>query len=203
MRPAFRHVLLATLELPEREPELVVLDTAAMQLLRFETPHAGELHPLSYVVVEHEQPPAEADPARPDLRVAKAVQPTERVVRRRHLVTWLAELAASERRAPLGIPGPSVPYGRFDGEQPSLSVLGLHGPLVARRRDGTAVLEFTWGSTRQAIALAPELAARLGEASPSSPSGWRSATRRVPRFAVAAFAPPEHGYCRKLVVALI
>lgn len=204
MATPFRHVLLGTLEVPGHEIELIVLDRAERRLMRVIAPRSGDLTNFGYVVLEQERAPEEADPARPDLRVAAEVSPTEQIAKRRHLVSWLEHLSASERLAPLGFPGPSVPYARFDGTRPSLAILALREPTLGRGRNDEAVLEFAWGPLRQMMPVTKELEARLGGGpTVTHRKGWHHALGRVPRFALAAYAPPDQGYCRKLVVTLV
>ncbi|ACU54549.1 hypothetical protein Afer_1632 [Acidimicrobium ferrooxidans DSM 10331] len=204
MSTPFRHVLLGTLDVPGHEREFIILDRAELRLIRVIAQRSGELTNFGYVVLEHEHAPDEADPARPDLRIAAEVSPTEQVAKRRHLVSWLERLSASERLAPLGHPGPSVPYARFDGTRPSLAVVALRDPTLGRGRNDEAVLEFSWGSLRQLMPVTKELEARLGGGPTiTHRKGWQHAFGRVPRFALAAYTPPDHGYCRKLIVTLV
>lgn len=204
MPPTFRHVLLGTIDLPGHRPEFVVLDTAELRLLRLIAARVGEVVQLGYVVLEHEHAPEEADPARPELREVGEVRPTDRSPRRRHLVGWLERLCASERLPPLGIPGPSVPYARFDAATPSLAVLGLREARVEHGRTGELVLAFAWGPLTQTLPLTKDLEARLAHAAPiRGRTGWQQALGRAPRFALVAFTPPEGGYCRKVVVNVV
>jgi len=205
VRPAFRHVLLARLDVPSHPLEHIVLDTASQRLLRVIARSVEATCELAhYVILEHESAPPEEDPSRPDLRLVEELRGTDRAPRRRHLLGWLNELRASERLPPLGIPGPSVAYARFDGTIASLTVLELHGAIITRGRSGEAVLEFAWGPTRSSLPLTKDLEARIAAGQlPHDRASWRAVAGRVPRFALAAYAPPERGYCRKLAVELI
>jgi hypothetical protein len=103
--------------------------------------------------------------------------------------------------------GPSVAYSRLTGFHPSTAVLSLRNSvrIFENPRDRLLHLGFAWNDTVDSLPLSENLL-RLLKAQPTGPVVGKKAIKSilgyVPNTALVAYALPEDGYCKKVVVGL-
>jgi hypothetical protein len=202
MRPLARYLALATLQERSLTRELIIADTAESRFVRLRVPFEVEVDLPGWLDLEGIAPLPDIDPARPEQVSAASMHRIRQPVKRRALARVLEGLCQTEELPPLFLPGPSVAYSRFDATFPSVVGLRLREPALVPSREGSPVLEFTWGGKRQSLPLTKELATGLELPQRIAGRQWRLVRPRTPEVAIVAYDAPFEGYCKKWVVRL-
>jgi hypothetical protein len=166
----------------------------------------GDLAPFDVVVGEVATPDAPPDVSRPEtVALARPPQRTGSLTARKS-ERYLTPLHHPNRAPLLGFSGATVPYWTLAGDRPSLTLVELvAGPHVRRSRGGWEC-RFPWHGNRHAFPLVDtRVAALLDDV------GWpRYSSRDLHRLLgyrtgrlLVMLTPPRHGYCYKVVAALL
>ncbi len=191
--------------------EHFALDLSNERLLRLETlsleTASSEIAPLAPLMVGELTTDEHPDPMRPELFRCDTLQVANAKAPRRRTRKVLERLAAPTHQPPLWRSGPSVAYSRLVGMHPSTAILSLTKSMsiFESPRDHLLHLGFSWNETMDSLPLSLELCERL-IAQPAQPVSGRKALKAIlgyrPSFALVAYALPEDGYCKKVVVGL-
>lgn len=166
----------------------------------------GDLEPFDVVVGEVATPDEPPDVSRPET-VALAGPPQRAgVLAARKAERYLTPLHHPNRGPLLGFPGPTVPYWTLAGDRPSVTLVELvAGPQIRRVRWGWEC-RFPWHGGRHAFPLTDGrvmgLLDEVGWPRYSSHDLHRLLGYRI-RRALVMLTPPRHGYCYKVVAALL
>jgi hypothetical protein len=167
---------------------------------------SDELAPFDVAVGEVVTPDEPPDVSRPEtVALARRPQRTGQLAPRR-AERYLTPLHHPSRAPLLGFPGPAVPYWTLAGDRPSLTLVELvAGPQVRRVRGGWEC-RFPWHGNRHAFPLTDTrvtaLLEEVGWPRYSSHDLHRLLGYRTRRLLVM-LSPPRHGYCYKVVAALL
>ena len=159
------------------------LGTGALVTARWDEPATG-LMPLVAATARVAGDQSDVDPVRPEeVTLEGPPRPVGHVSRRR-ADRLLRPVLHPDTEHLLGIAGPATPYWALDGTRPSIAVVAPSpAPVVA----GTEC-RFRWRNAMHALPVAPRALA-------TRPS--------APRRLVVALSAPRHGYCYKVVAALL
>ncbi len=165
-----------------------------------------DLAPFDVVVGEVATPDEPPDVSRPETVTLAAPPRRTGHLSARKAERYLSPLHHPNRAPLLGFPGPTVPYWTLAGDRPSLTLVELvAGPQIRRVRGGWEC-RFPWQGARHAFALTDARVAALLEK-----VGWpRYSSRDLHRLLgyrtrrlLVMLTPPRHGYCYKVVAALL
>ncbi|HEX2274291.1 MAG TPA: hypothetical protein VHG90_10505 [Acidimicrobiales bacterium] len=166
----------------------------------------ADLAPFDVVVGEVATADEPPDVSRPETVTLAAPPRRTGYLTARKAERYLTPLHHPNRAPLLGFPGPTVPYWTLAGDRPSLTLVELvAGPQVRRVRWGWEC-RFPWHGARHAFPLTDaRVTSLLDEV------GWpRYSSRDLHRLlgyrtrrALVMLTPPRHGYCYKVVAALL
>jgi hypothetical protein len=146
------------------------------------------------------------DVSRPETVVLAAAPRLAGRLTPRRAERWLEPLHHPRRGPLLGFPGRAVPYWTLAGDRPSLTLVDLAGGPQVRDAPLGYECRFTWeGARHQLPLLDRRVATQLEEVAWSRFSArdlQHLLGYRVRRLLVV-LSPPHHGYCYKVVAALL
>ncbi len=164
--------------------------------------------PFDVIQVSAITKPKELDPAKPEyIELIGNIRSTGKRLRKRKVHKLLKPLISKGKSPLLGFRGPSTSYWTLSGFQPSLAiVIPQRGPLLIRRKDGSAWVRFGFGQFVEELmvqdrsiqaALTDTARSRFVGKQLNQFLGWK------PKYLVIGLTSPVNGHCYKKVLGLL
>ena len=164
--------------------------------------------PFDVIEIAGINKPKEHDPARPEyIELLGNPKSTGKRLKKRKVHKLLKPLISKGRTPLLGFRGPSASYWTLTGFQPSLAiVVPDRGPLLIRRKDGSAWVRFGFGQFVEELmvqdrsiqaALSDTVRSRFVGKQLSQFLGWK------PKYLIVGLSSPVNGHCYKKVLGLL
>jgi hypothetical protein len=164
--------------------------------------------PFDVIEVGAISKPKENDPAKPEyVELMGNAKSTGKRLRKRKVHKLLKPLISKGKTPLLGFRGPSASYWTLTGFQPSLAiVIPDRGPLLIRRKDGSAWVRFGFGQFVEELmvqdksiqaALNETVRSRFVGKQLAQFLGWK------PKYLIIGLSSPVNGHCYKKVLGLL
>jgi hypothetical protein len=183
----------------------VAVDLASNAIVRVHHPRQHEIDAFAVVQAVVAEPNIERPEQPESIDAQETLRPIGRLVGLR-CERLLRSIDTAANRATLGIAGPGIALWQLDGTRPSVEIVRARVDTQITVDERGVRCRFSWERGAEELPIEDPRLLRQLDWLPSGPLSLRSCARalgfRPSRMAVA-LGRPRHGYCYKVVAALL